>query len=281
MIRRPPRSTLSSSSAASDVYKRQRHEDAVEAPVGDDQRGARSRGLQPREKAFGPNGGARRRLAPGRSQVRFARPPARSHARNLSLDLARERAARPDAPVEFDEVGFQRNAEAERSRHDGRGFASPDQRAGPHGVDRLTREADREIFRLAAPPRRKRRVEAGALQRAGEIALALAMPGDSDEHATGFYEKRVLVSSSSRCAPSPAISPTWSAPSPTAPSARSSRSDSSSRPRSTTSSSTRPASAFSRRSPGNFLLTRNCPRARGPRSTTWSRSSSTRGFLER
>ena len=33
MIRRPPRSTLDRSSAASDVYKRQRQEDAVQAAV--------------------------------------------------------------------------------------------------------------------------------------------------------------------------------------------------------------------------------------------------------
>ena len=172
-----------------------RHENAVEAPVRDDQRGARSRGAEPREKAVGPDGGVRGRLPSRGRKLRLARPPSRSHARDLLLDLPVEGPARPDAPVELDEVGIQRHAEAERSRHDGRGFASPDQRAGPHGVDLLAREADREILRLTAPTRRKRRVEAGALQRAGEIALALAMAGDPDEHETGFYEKRVPVSS--------------------------------------------------------------------------------------
>src|SRR5674536_138366 len=52
MIRLPPRSTLSSSSAASDVYKRQEHGDAVHQAGGDqqdehrDQFGARVQALQ-------------------------------------------------------------------------------------------------------------------------------------------------------------------------------------------------------------------------------------------
>src|SRR5674536_271787 len=45
MIRRPPRSTLSSSSAASDVYKRQVHRRRVSAPPGPGGPGARTRVL--------------------------------------------------------------------------------------------------------------------------------------------------------------------------------------------------------------------------------------------
>ena len=139
------------------------------------------------------NRSARRPARAGDSPPSGARSvsPARQRVRtdgDLLLEGAVERAARPDAPVELHEVGVDRERDPVRGRHDRRGLLRPHHRARPHGVDPFLGEADRERLGLAAAARRERRVETRALQGAGEVAFALAVPHEPDQHVGGgFY----------------------------------------------------------------------------------------------
>src|ERR1019366_3954582 len=131
-----------------------RHEDAVEAPVGDDQRGARARGLQPREKAFGPNGGGRPRLPPRRGQGPLAPPPPRALTPEPSLSISPVNG-RPDQTPQSNST---RSASSETPRPSGAATMAAVSRARISGLAHTSS--------IASPARRIARYSAWRLPRA-------------------------------------------------------------------------------------------------------------------
>ena len=140
------------------------------------------------------------RLQPGEEALRRAGPPARATRRRRARGPSPPRASanaprtppargrrRTGRPDQMPQSNSTRSAsigqrDPVRRRHDRGRLLRPHHRARPHGVDPFLREADRERLGLAPAARRERRVETRALQGAGEVAFALAVPREPDQH---------------------------------------------------------------------------------------------------
>ena len=124
-----------------------------------------------------------RRLAPGRAGVDVARAPLRAQLGDAAVHLVVERQARPDAPVELDELEVEPHGEAVRRGADLGRLPGAGHRARDDVVELGLGEADGEGLGLAAAAPGQRRVEPAALKGPAEVPFALTVADEEDLHS--------------------------------------------------------------------------------------------------